>query len=91
MAEYVKQNEDWIEIEYVEDEHDAEKDFQPSFWWNNRRYYLDDFIRCHNNPWISDNFPEHIHAYEANEYYHPLFIGIADSGDCLNVYEEVSE
>lgn len=90
MAEYVKQNEDWIEIEYVEDEHDEERDFQPSFWWNNRRYYLDDFLRCHNNPWVSDNFPEYIHGYEANEYYHPLFIEIADSGDCLNVYEEVA-
>ena len=86
-AKYTKQNEDWIEIEYVEDEHDEERDFQPSFWWNNRRYYLDDFLRCHNNPWVSDNFPEYIHGYEVNEYYRPLFIEIADSGDCLNVYE----
>lgn len=77
-----------IEIEYVEDEHDPEKDFAPSFWFNNRRYYLDGFTRCHNNPWMGAcAFPEHIHGVEAEEYYHPLFIELI-SDDAVNVYEE---
>ena len=44
--EWVKLNDEPIEIEYVEDEHDEEYDFQPSFWWNNQRYHLNDFIRA---------------------------------------------
>ena len=54
---FVKQNKDPIPIESVPDEHEEAYDFVPSFWWNNRRYFLQDFIRCHNNPWIgSVNF-----------------------------------
>ena len=43
MCAFVKQNTDPILIETIEDEHEASRDFQPSFWWNNHRYYLDDF------------------------------------------------
>lgn len=78
---------DWIEIEYVEDEHDSEKDFTPSFWHDNGRYYLDDFLRTHNNPWIFGDYPEYIHGVEANSYYHPLFIEVSDSGEAVRVYE----
>jgi len=87
--EYVKQNEDWIEIEYVPDEHDEERDFQPSFWWNNQRYYLDRFIRVHNNPWMGgiSDAPDYIHGYEADNYWHPLYVEVSESGDCVNVYE----
>ena len=82
---YVKQNEVEIPIETVEDEHDEEKDYAPSFWWWNRRYYLEDFIRVHNNPWVYDDFPEYIHGMEADEYYKPLFIEIVDDST-VNVY-----
>ena len=88
---FVKLNDEPIEIEYVEDEHDESRDFQPSFWWWNQRYYLDDFIRIHNNPWVSpvyDEYPEYIHAYESNNYHNPLYIEITDDGDYVNVYEE---
>ena len=61
--EFIKQNSEPVPIECVEDEHEESRDFQPSFWWNNRRYFLDDFTRCHNNPWIGyTKYPEHIHA-----------------------------
>ena len=90
MTEFAfeKLNTDPIPIEYVPDEHEEERDYLPSFWWNNRRYFIDDFIRCHNNPWIGlgGSFPEHIHAYEADRYVNPLFIELV--GDCVNVYEE---
>jgi len=90
MTEYVKMNEEPIEIEYVEDEHEAARDFTPSFWHNNRRYYLNDFIRTHNNPWTAGaEFPEHIHGYEAENYFHPLFIELVND-EAVNVYEERS-
>ena len=82
---------DWIEIEYVEDEHDEEMDFKPSFWlaaagWN-RRFYLENFIRTHNNPWVGGEWPDYIHGYESDTYYSPLFIEISDSGDAVRAYE----
>ena len=85
---FVKQNIDPIPIEYVPDEHESERDFQPSFWWNNRRNFLDNYIRCHNNPWIgATGYPEHIHAYEADTYHNPLFIELI--GDtAVNIYLE---
>lgn len=85
--EWVKLNDEPIEIEYVEDEHDEEYDFQPSFWWNNQRYHLNDFIRAKNNPWVSTEFPDFIDAYEAEEYYHPLFIELVDDY-AVNIWEE---
>ena len=89
MVSFVKQNTEPIPIDTIEDEHESIRDYQPSFWWNNRRYYLDDFIRCHNNPWIShgSEFPEHIHGYESDCYVNPLFIElIGDSA--VNIYHE---
>ncbi len=91
MCAFVKQNTDPILIETIEDEHEASRDFQPSFWWNNHRYYLDDFIRCQNNPWISpgSELPEHIHGFESNCFVNPLFIElIGDSA--INIYLETS-
>ena len=88
---FAKQNTEEILIEYVADEHDEEKDFQPSFWFFNRRYYLSDFVRVHNNPWIgASEFPEFIHGMEADEYFHPLFIEIVDD-EYVNVYEEKND
>ncbi|MBQ1758828.1 MAG: hypothetical protein IIZ94_04000 [Prevotella sp.] len=86
MDTFEKQNYEPVPIEYIEDEHDETRDFQPSFWWNNRRYYLDQFVRCHNNPWILDTFPEHIHAMQYDQYYEPLFLEII-GGDYVNIYQ----
>lgn len=84
--EYIKINDEPIEIEYIEDEHDETRDFEPSFWVNNRRYYLGDFLRCHDNPWNCGDFPEYIHGMEADEYYHPIFIELIGD-EAVNVYE----
>ena len=89
---FVKINEEPIEIEYVEDEHEESRDFDPSFWYYNKRYYLDDFIRVHDNPWMTfggllDEWPEYIHGVEADEYYHPLYIELIGD-EAVNVYEE---
>lgn len=84
---FIKLNADPIEIECVPDEHEAENDYLPSFWFYNRRYFLKDFIHVHNNPWIYDSFPEFIHGMETDNYYRPLFIEILNN-ESLNVYEE---
>lgn len=93
-----KQVSDWIEIEYVEDEHEEANDFKASFWYNfkasfwynNRRYFLENFIRCHNNPWGGMNVPDYIHGYESGEYYRPLFIELSNDGEMVKVYMEVN-
>lgn len=84
---FVRMNDGPVEIESVIDEHDENMDYEPSFWWNNRRYYLTNFIRCHNNPWIYDDFPPYIHAYESDNYYSPLYIELLDDSS-INIYEE---
>lgn len=84
--EFVKVNDEPIEIEYVEDEHNEERDFQPSFWFNNRRYYLDDFLRTQ-SAWTNMDVPDYIHGYEADNYHNPLFIELIKD-EAVNVYEE---
>ena len=86
MAEYIKVNEEPIEIEYVPDEHEEENDFKPSFWWNNRRYFLENFIRTHNNPWVGGEWPDYIHGYEAESYWNPVFIELIGD-EAVNIYE----
>lgn len=88
MEEYRKLNKEPVPIETVIDEHDESKDFEPSFWFNNSRHYLSDFVRVHNNPWIFDDFPENIHGMESNEYFNPLFIELIDD-EYVNIYEEI--
>jgi len=81
---YVKMNDEPIEIQY--EEYEDTREFEPCFHFEDETYWLHNFIRCHNNPWVSDNFPAHIHGYEAENYYHPLFIELI--GDiAVNVYE----
>lgn len=84
--EYIKINDEPIEIEYIEDEHDEERDYEASFWVNNRRYYLSDFLRTHNNPWVGGDFPEYIHGVETEEYYNPIYIELIGD-EAVNVYE----
>lgn len=62
---------------------------KPYFQHNGKRYRLDDFIRCHDNPWIGNgNFPSYIHGYYAHEYYNPIFIEISPRGDAVKIYTE---
>ena len=82
-----------IPIETVPDEHEESLDFEPSFWFGNKRHYLSSFIRVHGNPWISDCFPDFIHGMQsdgsAQSYENPLFVELL--GDAaVNVYEERS-
>lgn len=93
MYKFKKLNDEMIEIEYIPDEH-GYRDCEPSFWFENERWYLSDFIRVHNNPWLSlEEFPEYIHGMLNDGtwrmYESPLFVELCDDGEHLNVYEEV--
>lgn len=83
---FVKQNDEPVAIEYFEDTEDESLAIRPGFVWNDCRYYLDQFMRCHNNPWILDTFPEHIHAMQCDQYYEPLFLEII-GGEYVNIYQ----
>ena len=83
---FVKQNYEPVAIEYFEDTEDESLTIRPGFVWNDCRYYLDQFMRCHNNPWILDTFPEHIHAMQCDQYYEPLFLELVGS-DYVNIYQ----
>ena len=83
---FVKQNDEPVAIEYFEDTEDESLTVRPGFVWNDCRYYLDQFVRCHNNPWVLDTFPKHIHAMQYDQYYEPLFLEII-GGDYVNIYQ----
>lgn len=85
---FKKLNIEGIEIKTVPDTAEA-RDFEPSFWWDGKRYYLNDFIRVHNNPWLGacEDIPEYIHGVQSNAYYKPLYIELVGS-DYVNVYEK---
>ena len=82
VEEYVKLNDEPIEIEYIEDE---DEEVEASFWFENKRHYLSDYIRTHNNSWVNGDWPEYIHGYEYNVYFEPLFIEIIN-GEGVNIY-----
>ena len=90
MAQYVKLNEEPIEIENIEVEETENENlvFEEGFEWDGRNYFLSDFIRTHNNPYIGGikDCPDYIHGYWANDYWSPLFIEIVN-GEAVNVYE----
>ena len=86
MENFKKLNSEPISIDFVEDEHEECRDFEPSFWFSNRRFYISDFIAVHNNPWMAVNdFPDFIHGMEQNNYHNPLFIELID-GNSVNLY-----
>lgn len=87
MNNYIKLNAEPLIIEYIE--RDETHDFEPAFIWDGNRYFINDFTRIHNNPWIGGTWPDYIHGVETNNYYNPLFIEIVSS-DCLNIYQETS-
>ena len=89
MYEFKKQNSTPLPIERVEDEHDEEKDFMPSFWWNNRRYHLDtDFEPVRRNPACGDDgIPEEITLVESDRYSDPMYLAFPDEGH-VDIYKE---
>ena len=92
MYKFELQNVEPLKIEQVPDEHDETRDYHESFWWNNHRYYIEDFIRCHNNPWFCSDAPEYIHGVESENYYNPIYIELIDDYSFdggVNIYKEI--
>ena len=83
---YIKLNEEPIEIENFIDEMKEDEESVFGFTWNEKRYYLEDFVRCHNNHWVSDKFPDYIHGFSHTMPYNPLYIELI-SDEAVNVYE----
>lgn len=89
MEKYKLVSEEWLEVEYKEC--GVSEDLEPYFTYDGIDYFLSDFVRTHNNPWGNMDTPDYIHAYDCTNYFNPYFIEIADSGDCVRLYERVTE
>lgn len=91
---WVKQNKEPIQIEYrvFEDAYTTKlcDDMHPMFWFENEWHDLDDYSRCHDNPWIGyTDYPDYIHGFDCFDYSPDIkFVEIVDS-DHLNVWREV--
>lgn len=61
---------------------------RPYFRHNNRRYYLDNFMRIDHGTEIeaADGEKVTLHGYEADQYYKPLFIELDEAGESCRVY-----
>lgn len=92
MYKFELQNREPIQIEQLPDEHDETHDYHESFWWNNKRYYIEDFTRCHNNSWFCGEVPDYIHGVESENYYDPIYIELIDGysfDGAVNIYKEI--
>lgn len=84
-VEYIKVTKHPIEIHFLPDQ-DPRYEMQPSFVFNGARYWLKDFLRIKDSPWIKeDNFPDYLDAYQANEYNFPLFLHL-NKDQTIDVY-----
>lgn len=84
---FVKVNYRRIPIKYRRHVSDyGETDFEPCFMFEHNWHWMKDFIRCHDNPWVSDVYPKHIHGME-NDGLFPLFIELIGD-EYVNVYRE---
>lgn len=85
-------NEKPIRVDRIEDEHEEKNDFKPSFWFENKRWFLEDFIGRY-TPWTHnyDDLPDYIHGIEADNYVNPLLIELVKEGEAVNVYRERTE
>lgn len=87
---YIKVSKQPLEIHFLPDQ-DPRYEMQPSFVFNGCRYFLKDFLRIKNSPWIKkDNFPDYIDAYQACEYNMPLFLHLYDD-QTVDVYICIEE
>lgn len=83
---FKKENTKPVPIEHVEDEHLEERDYLPSFWWNNRRYFPEeDFEPVRRTGY--DEIPENITMVESNNWTDPMYLEFPDK-EHVNIYKE---
>ena len=84
---------DWLEIQHKEVDEDmkeylnSEDYIQPYVEFEGKTYWLNDFVRTHNNPWGNIDCPDYIHGYDSTNIFCPMFIEISNSGDCARLYK----
>ena len=86
---FVKENETPIPIEKVEDEHLEERDYLPSFWWNNRRLFPEeDFEPVRRTGY--EEIPENITMVESDNWADPMYLEVVDvDGEKhVNIFKE---
>ena len=57
------------------------------YFFYNGKHFLNEFMRCHDNPWIQDVYPEWLDGVETENYYDPLAIRYDTRSDRIFVYE----
>lgn len=90
MEAFERLNEEPIEVDYIlgadYNPNEFDDGFIPVFEFDGVTYRLDDFIRVHGSPWVTDEYPEYIHGVEAFGP-NPMFIELIDGYDIfVNVY-----
>ena len=90
---FKKENAEPILIENVEDEHEEQWDFVPSFWWNNKRYHIEeDFKEICQGHWTDvpgNNAGDiNITHIERDVFRDPMFLEFPDERH-VNIYKEV--
>lgn len=79
--------EEWIEIEFREDEED-EENYIAGFEFNGQWYKLQDFPRIHNNPWTGQapDWLSEYHAIMNTSAFSGILLRLDESGDAVQVF-----
>lgn len=86
--DFIKLNKDPINIEYS---CDPAKPLEPQFRWEGRKYYLSDFIKTKNIPWIGiTSYPRYIDGVKIENHHNPVMIEVVNSFS-VNIYEQKGE
>lgn len=89
MLRIEKLNKYPIEVQWeVEnpEEYDEYIDARPYFYWKEKRYFLDEVIRVHNNGFIKDIYPRFMHGLVClgfDDFFIEILQGI---DDYVNIY-----
>ena len=82
----------WKRIDYTNPRNE-ETESRPYFRHENKRYYIDDFMRT-NYPAgeyteikAADGEKATLHAYKTDVYYKPYFIELNETGEAVRVYQ----
>lgn len=65
-----------------------DNDGRAYFIYHTEKFYMDEIMRTHNNPWIEDRFPDYIHGMMTyNLFGTNLYIQIVDNGEAVRIWE----
>lgn len=86
----------WLPVQYRDlDPQDydylpeEDRESVPGFFYHKEFHPLCDFVRCHNNGWVTDRFPEHIHGFNSDNIWNPLYIELDECGEAVRLYRHM--